>query len=573
MNHKILILFIGFLLINFAYADSEWVRPQVTLADLGGNYSAGFGLDLTAGTFSVQDLFLKNYETDTIEGNLYVGTDGVENRKLRVYSDTAGVYLDFASYGDYNQIYSKGAELLNFGVRNANNGYIRFYAGSNDLVMVAKEQGIGIMNAGATPNAELDVSGTIRAEEFCDENGDNCHDISDGLITIEEFEMETGRNFVPNACFYKEYEYWNGACMITYEQNIDSGWNGSLNDYTDDTEWNTTHQYLTLPINSQNWTDIDNGGISSDGNLSGRNVIFEGNIDSDLTNRTFTIHNNTQIAITLHIPKVYNGSEYIINLPNGNATISSGEDIRVVDRPDRCSATMRICPQATIISDWIENIPIGQPYVLDMEVNAPWLIEDSTPEGRIYLQIEARDENNIPIYQYGSQDTSVFFGYEPAEDLYPLGTEGFVHLYYIIPDLSDTENWLSAGVGAERTATMKVRVTLKNQYNDNFTFVSGVMLVGGEHTKAFNLHTYGEDDVISDLQEVSVEDGLEVAGNVTFLSNLDISGDLQAEDYYSGDGTQGITDNTMYFCQVPAGTKCATWCLADIKDGLIVGCS
>ena len=566
--NKILIFIVGILFIGIAYADSEWVRPQVTLADLGGNYSAGFGLDLTGGTFSVQDIFIKNYEADTIEGNFNIGSDGVADRTLRVNSDTAGTYMAMTSYGNYNNFFAKGTSAFNFGVWDTTSGYIRFYTGDNTLTMVAKKEGIGIMNGGATPQAELDVSGTIRANEICDEDGIKCHDMSDGLIGIEEFEMETGRNFVPNACFYKEYKYWNSGCMLYYEPHIESGWQGNLSINTDPNEWTTTNQFLTLTINSQNWTDIDNGGITSDGNLSDREILFVGNIDSDLENRTFTIQNNTQTEIVIKVPKVWNGSDYIVNLPDANANLSAGEEIKVVDTPERCSRTLRLCPQSTTTTDWIENIPIGQPYVIDMEVYAPWLTNTSqTPEGRIYLQLEARDSNNIPIYQYGSQDTSTYFGYDYDEDLYPLGTEGFIHLYYIIPDLSEPDNWLSAGVGATRTPTMKVRVTLKNQYSNNHTYISGVMLVGGEHSKAFNLHTYGEDDEISDLSNVIIEGDLEVEGNTT------LNADLQAEDYYSGDGSQGITDNSMYFCQTPAGAKCSVWCLADIKDGLIVGCS
>lgn len=49
-----------------------------------------------------------------------------------------------------------------------------------------------------------------------------------------------------------------------------------------------------------------------------------------------------------------------------------------------------------------------------------------------------------------------------------------------------------------------------------------------------------------------------------------VNGSLQATDYYSGDGTQGITNNTSYWLCTAA--NCSTTCQATIKDGLITGC-
>lgn len=51
---------------------------------------------------------------------------------------------------------------------------------------------------------------------------------------------------------------------------------------------------------------------------------------------------------------------------------------------------------------------------------------------------------------------------------------------------------------------------------------------------------------------------------------LEVNGTLQADDYYSGDGSQGITDNTSYwFC---TAADCSSTCQVTIKDGLITGC-
>lgn len=65
-------------------------------------------------------------------------------------------------------------------------------------------------------------------------------------------------------------------------------------------------------------------------------------------------------------------------------------------------------------------------------------------------------------------------------------------------------------------------------------------------------------------------DLLIVDGNLSAI-NVNSSGYNQASDYYSGDGSQGITDSSSYW--LCTASDCSTTCQADIKDGLIVGCT
>jgi len=65
------------------------------------------------------------------------------------------------------------------------------------------------------------------------------------------------------------------------------------------------------------------------------------------------------------------------------------------------------------------------------------------------------------------------------------------------------------------------------------------------------------------------------AGEVTITNNADIitNGKIQGE-YYSDDGSQGITNTLDYHvCTGWAGSNCSTWCTLRIKNGLIVGCA
>lgn len=54
-------------------------------------------------------------------------------------------------------------------------------------------------------------------------------------------------------------------------------------------------------------------------------------------------------------------------------------------------------------------------------------------------------------------------------------------------------------------------------------------------------------------------------------AKFNFSDAVQASDYYSGDGTQGITNSTSYW--LCTSSVCATTCQVTIKDGLITGCT
>ena len=68
-------------------------------------------------------------------------------------------------------------------------------------------------------------------------------------------------------------------------------------------------------------------------------------------------------------------------------------------------------------------------------------------------------------------------------------------------------------------------------------------------------------------------DGETNDGTVTYMEDedrLDFDGAFKANDYYSGDGSQGITDTTSYW--LCTASDCSTTCQVTIKDGLITGC-
>jgi len=62
-----------------------------------------------------------------------------------------------------------------------------------------------------------------------------------------------------------------------------------------------------------------------------------------------------------------------------------------------------------------------------------------------------------------------------------------------------------------------------------------------------------------------------------WVQDIDVSGNLTADiiqgNYYSNDGSQGITNLTGYrVCVEPDNDKCDVWCTLQIRNGLITGC-
>jgi hypothetical protein len=110
-----------------------------------------------------------------------------------------------------------------------------------------------------------------------------------------------------------------------------------------------------------------------------------------------------------------------------------------------------------------------------------------------------------------------------------------------------------------RTAEGPVELFSSSASGENETF--GVYGYSTEAADAIGV-TQGFSDTTNNYEFIRTD--------LTNVDKFDFQGSVIADDYYSGDGSQGITDNTSFWlCKA---SDCVTTCQATIKDGLITGC-
>jgi len=95
-----------------------------------------------------------------------------------------------------------------------------------------------------------------------------------------------------------------------------------------------------------------------------------------------------------------------------------------------------------------------------------------------------------------------------------------------------------------------------NEYGFYSKSVDDVYLAGVVNRYGLYLEGYDEGSFEDEVYAIFVDDG-----DSQFGGDVNIDGDLQADDYYSGDGTQGFTGTCGYRFNII------------VKDGLIVGCN
>jgi len=332
-----------------------------------------------------------------------------------------------------------------------------------------------------------------------------------GSPSTEQFEGETARNFIKNACFYTGTDTDDGVPGWTYtdasdydlvDATVGTGHTMSITEDVDDSTYHySTNPYLWFPVNNSNFSNID-----EDGDLSNRWVRLEGNINSYNANITYQIDSYKETQIKVFAPDGYVVPGYFRTTYWGG-NITTGELLEVVDPANRCSKAIKLLNTTNAIySEWI-TVPNGVPFLVDIEFNAPeWINRSGYGWAKGTVQVEAADLDENIIYRFNSRAgpdyTNTITSEEGAGyDYYgTIGTEGWRRMQFQLPDMSDPDNWIAVATsqGSESIAkvgsAIKVRIRLLNQYSYNDAYFTGAQLLQGTSAKAFNLHTFGEDD-------------------------------------------------------------------------------
>jgi hypothetical protein len=452
-------------------------------------------------------------------------------------NDSGNLYLydkdgttNFAFYENGNvRIYNNAAYYLdsNSNIRQGNSDSLFIIASDNDtgtgnIEIQAEGTGVFIGTTTTEPLARLHVvDGTSNQLKLGYNNTTNCTNFfqdSSGYMNITPYgskviihdDLETigdltvgGDINIPNYTLSQQRQNW--IVNSRFDMDISIGWSAgsitssvitaldvssnpksvTVTSITDN--WSTSNKELVLNHSSATYSDVASGG-----DISGRYIKFDGNITSALENYVFLVKSNTDTATTIYVGYGYSGGA-VKAMP---ADPVNGDTFTVVDLPESGSNCIEIPAANTIQSDYYE-LPNGVSYLAECEWCAPIML-DATANARLYFQIEIADANNNLIYRWTTNDGNEYdcgyqSGSDPAETV--LGTQGWIRLQYLLPDMSDTDNWNAAETDATITPTIKVRVVLKNQYNDKVSYVTGVKLQAGENQMAYSPAVLNEDSL------------------------------------------------------------------------------
>jgi len=398
---------------------------------------------------------------------------------------------------------------------------------SNDWSDVSiTESQISDLSHTTDTSADTECSGT---STYLDGEG-NCDELAVSGITTEQFEGETTRNFMKNACFYEGtdtnngvpgWDYSNAAYYDLVDATVGTGFVMNITEDVDDSTFHhNNYPYFDIEVNTTNFSSID-----EDGDLSNRWVRFEGNVNSDNTNLTYKIDSYNTTHIKLFVPDGYLIPGYTrTTYWGGDMNVS--ERLEVVDSASRCSKAVKVLGATnSLYSNWI-TVPNGVPFLIDIEFNAPiWVNRTGYDYARAYVQVEAADLDENIIYRYNTvagPDYKSVIGntISGIYDYYgAVGTEGWRRMQFQLPDLSNPDNWIAVATsqGIEEIAKVgsayKIRVRLLNQYSNGDVYWTGAQLLQGTSAKAFNLAELNEDSggytgTCSSSSTLTVEYGL-----------------------------------------------------------------
>ena len=382
-------------------------------------------------------------------------------------------------------------------------------SGTTALFISRNNGDIGIGTA--SPGSELDVNGTIRTVEICDETGSNCKDISTGWATDTDTWWGLNSGYI-----------YNNSNSLDFNET-------KLNATIDARDSDTTYSAGSgLDLGGTEFSHTDTSSQATSDN-SGRTYI------QDITLDTYG-----------HITGLATATETVTDT-NTNANTECSGSTTYLDGEGNCDTLDGLEDFETATDDGVA-VGSGSAFVTKV-------IPDCDDSSGNHLNYDTTT-NTFSCGTSGDgyeADTDTQLSQEQVQDY--AGAMAGSHLTYTdgSDDLSVDDDYL-----------LNTGDTGSGHYNfTGYISVENNVSIGG-----------GGGYISGDAQEITLHSP--VSNNLLRIRDARIQSTttFRADNYESGDGSQGITDtSTYYLCKSFASHVCQAYCQVIIKDGLIVDCT
>jgi hypothetical protein len=217
----------------------------------------------------------------------------------------------------------------------------------------------------------------------------------------------------------------------------------------------------------------------------------------------------------------------------------------------------------------VANINASGLAMIGSSAEAAELLEIENGLSTTGLQISNTATDGDPILAFALSGTKTFtMGVDDGDsDKFKIGTTAIGTNTRLTIDSAGL-----VGVGTDAPAEL---LEIANGLSTTILQISNTA-TDGDPALAFALSgtktfTMGVDDGDSDKFKIGTTAiGTNTRLTIDSAGKVTVAGDLQANNYFSGDGSQGITNSSSYW--MCTASDCSTTCQVTIKDGLITSC-
>jgi len=504
--------------VNF---DSNTLYINSTSNQVGiGTATTGAGLDVEVASGGAAT-FGKNDNSATGDYAVAMGAGTTASNTAAVSMGRGTTASGYGSVAMGREITAGGEYVVAIALSDQNGLTV---SQANSMVVMGGNVGI----ATSTPSSELDVNGTIRTVEICDESGSNCKDVSAGWTTDTDTWWGLNSGYI-----------YNNSNSLDFNET-------KLNATIDARDSDTTYSAGSgLDLGGTEFSHTDTSSQATSDN-SGRTYI------QDITLDTYG-----------HITGLATATETVTDT-NTNANTECSGSTTYFDGEGNCDTLDGLEDFETATDDGV-SVGSGSAFATKILPDC----DDSSGNHLNYDTTTNAFSCGTSGDGYEADTDTQDLSYDAGTDVISLTDGGSIDITEVD---TDTDTTYTAGSHLTLTDTT---FSVDDDYllNTGDT-ASGFYNFTGHINVANNVTVGGTAYITGDAQEITLHSP--VNNNLLRIrdSRIQSTTTFRADNYESGDGTPGTTDTTSYsLCSAPNGLKCDVWCTVQIKDGLITGCS